>query len=154
MKFGGILAICIVVAAVAVASWFGGRHSVKPVIEEKHDTTIVEHFVDRPVEVVKWKDKEVPVYIPVRDTIVKDSIVYVAVEREVKQYKDSTYEAQVSGVDPRLDWIKVFEKTVTTTIVEKDTRRWTFGITAGPGVVWNGDLHAGLAVVAGIQYRF
>lgn len=156
MKANDILLIladlCILAASWVCGYVVGGRGV--PVIEERHDTTVVEHFIDRPVEVVKWRDKERLVYVPVRDTVIKDSIVYVAVEREVKRYKDSTYEAQVSGIEPQLDWIKVFQKTVTITNTVQDVRRWTFGVTAGPGIVWNGSVHAGVGVVAGLQYRF
>ena len=113
-------------------------------------------YVDKPVEVVKWKDRENIVYVPVN----KDSLVYVhdttyiALEREYKLYEGENYQCQVSGIDPALDWIKIKQKTayITNTVVDK--RRWTFGITAGPGILYDGSFHGGVGVVAGVQYRF
>ena len=113
-------------------------------------------YVDKPVEVVKWKDREKIVYVPVN----KDSLVYVhdttyiALEREYKLYEGENYQAQVSGIDPALDWIKINQQTayITNTVVDK--RRWTFGITAGPGVIWDGSFHGGIGIVAGLQYSF
>lgn len=113
-------------------------------------------YVDKPVEVIKWKDREKPVYVPVN----KDSLVYVhdttyiALEREYKRYEGENYQCQVSGIDPALDWLKINQQTayITNTVVDK--RRWTFGITAGPGVIWDGSLHGGIGIVAGLQYNF
>ncbi|MBP3511159.1 MAG: hypothetical protein J6K19_03860 [Prevotella sp.] len=59
------------------------------------------------------------------------------VELEIVQrhYKDSTYEAWVSGpVDPRLDSVTVFARsTVITKQVWKPPKRWHVGVTAGYG---------------------
>ena len=59
-----------------------------------------------------------------------------------------------SGIDPALDWLKINQQTayITNTVVDK--RKWTFGITAGPGVIWDGSFHGGIGIVAGLQYRF
>ena len=113
-------------------------------------------YVDKPVEVVKWKDREKPVYVPVN----KDSLVYIhdttfiALEREYKLYDGENYQCQVSGIDPALEWLKINQQTayITNTVVDK--RKWTFGITAGPGILYDGKIHAGLGIVAGVQYRF
>lgn len=112
------------------------------------------HFIEKPVEVVKWKDREKPVYVP------KDSLIYihdttlVAMPREFKQYSREEYEAQVSGIDPSLDWIKVFPKSayITNTVIEK--RKWSLGVTVGPSVVWDGKVHAGIGGTFGLGYNF
>lgn len=110
-------------------------------------------YIDRPVEVEKIVSDVV--YVPVRDTtlITLHDTTYVAVESEVKRYEGENYEAQVSGVRPQLDWVRVYPKVVTITET-KEAPRWSFGVTAGPGVVWNGKVHGGVGIVAGIQYRF
>ena len=113
-------------------------------------------YVDKPVEVEKWKDREKIVYVPVN----KDSLVYIhdttyiALEREYKLYDGENYQCQVSGIDPALEWLKINQQTayITNTVVDK--RKWTFGITAGPGILYDGKIHAGLGIVAGVQYRF
>ena len=110
--------------------------------------------VDRPVE--KWHTIEKPVYFAVVDTqiIHTTDSVYVALERSRRGYSGDDYEAVVSGVDPVLESISVFPKTayITNTVVEK--RRWSLGVTAGPGVLWDGKVHGGVGIVAGLQYNF
>ena len=72
------------------------------------------------------------------DTLYIESIdSTVVMNKETKVYRDSTYEAQISGFQPHLDHIKVFPKTtyITTEKVSyvKDKRRFTHGIQAGVG---------------------
>lgn len=161
MKANDILLLLAVLGCIVGAGLLGygigGRRALAG-LEVQRDTvvTVDTHFIDRPVEVVKWKDREKLVYIAVNDTalVTIHDTTFVAVEREIKRYSGEDYEAQVSGVQPQLDWVKVYGKTVTVTNTVKDTRRWTFGVTAGPGLVWNGSVHAGIGVVAGVQYRF
>lgn len=116
------------------------------------------HFVDRPVEV--WRTVEKPVYFAVHDTQVvrtTDS-VFVALERQRRGYSGEDYEAVVSGVDPRLESIKVFPKTAYIQNTITTRKRWSFGITAGPGVFWTtgaaADIAFGMGIVAGLQYNF
>lgn len=121
------------------------------------DTTFVvdTHFVDRPVEIVKYVDRERPVYIAVHDTTRINDTTFVVLPREVKTYADSTYRAQVSGVQPSLDWIEVYQRTQTITqYIDHPAPRWSFGVTAGPGVFWSGEIRFGIGIVAGVQYRF
>lgn len=110
-------------------------------------------FIDRPVEVVRWRDRVE--YMAVTDTIRVADSVFVEVPIEVRQYADSTYRAQVSGWHPSLDWIEVRKttQTITSTIV-REAPRWSLGVTAGPGLLYDGNLHAGLGIVAGVQFRF
>ena len=96
------------------------------------------------------------VYLAVHDTQIVHTTdsVFVALERESRRYSGDDYQAVVSGVMPSLDEIKVFPKTayITNTVVEK--RRWSFGISVGPGVVYDGSFHGGVGAVAGLQYNF
>lgn len=83
------------------------------------------------------------------------AFVEIPVPVEVKTYADSTYRAQVSGYRPSLDWIEVYQKTTTITqYIDHPAPRWSFGVTAGLGVVWSGELRIGPGVVAGVSYRF
>ena len=72
----------------------------------------------------------------VYDTVTK----IIELPREYMVYKDSTYRAVVSGVQPRLDTMTVYPRTVyqtiTKTITEK--KRPHFSISVGPGVSWDG----------------
>lgn len=59
--------------------------------------------------------------------------------REYREYQDSNYYAKVSGVQPRLDELRIYPKTVYETqyiyrdIVGKP-KRWGIGLSAGYGV--------------------
>ncbi len=86
------------------------------------------------------------------------AFVEIPVPIETKRYggrPGDEYEAQVSGWHPSLDWIEVYSRTqtITSTIV-KDAPHWSLGVTAGPGLLYDGNLHAGLGIVAGVQFRF
>lgn len=88
--------------------------------------------------------------------VAKDSAA-VAVPIEQAFYSGDEYDAWVSGFRPRLDSLYVYPKTVTitTAAVPAPPSRWTFGITAGPGVFWGPEgVRPGLGVVAGLQFRF
>ena len=113
------------------------------------------HFVDLPVE--KWKTKEKVVFVPVHDStlVTIHDTTYIALNRERKGYSGDDYELEITGIEPNLEWIKTYQKTqyITNTIVEK--KRWSFGVTAGPGVMWDGkEIKPGLGFVAGFGYNF
>lgn len=90
-------------------------------------------------------DTPVPVhhYIRSTDTVticheLRDTVKeLVFLPREYMVYKDSTYKAVVSGVQPRLDSIEIYNRTYTNTITKTikvpDRKRWGFGIQAGAG---------------------
>lgn len=153
--FGALLLVLL------TCSWFWGYrkgYKVALALPNKPDTVwrTKPIYIEKPVPIVQWKEREKPVYVPVN----KDSLVYVhdttfiALPREFKQYSGENYTAQVSGIDPVLDWLKINQQTayITNTVVDK--RKWTFGVTAGPGVLYDGKIHGGIGIVAGLQYRF
>lgn len=119
------------------------------------DTVIVRDTlqVDHPTVVVKWRDRVE--LLPVRDTVRVTDSLYIAVPIETKVYADSTYRAQVSGWEPSLDWIEVYQKTQTITqYIDHPAPRWSFGVTGGLGVVWSDGMRIGPGIMAGLQYRF
>lgn len=150
--------LAIIVAAFfllySITCWFygfsSGKKSVKCPVIEKTDTLwrTVTRYVDRPVEVIKWRDREKPVYIAVHDTTKINDTTYVVLPREVKQYGDSTYTAQVSGVEPNLDWIKFNQKTaiVTNTVEKQVPYKWTLSAFGEVGYF------NGFEAKAGIKY--
>lgn len=63
--------------------------------------------------------------------------------REYREYKDSNYYAKVSGIDPRLEELRFYPKTVyETKYVYRDIvgkpKRWGLGLSAGYGLGRNG----------------
>lgn len=81
---------------------------------EKIDTLIV----NNPVPVYKYISKTEVVTVNdslfIHDTTEK----LVFLPREYMVYKDSSYRAVVSGVEPRLDSIEIYQKTITNTITK------------------------------------
>lgn len=116
-------------------------------------TKVVE--IEKPVPVVQWKDREKPVYVPKDSLIYVHDTTFVALPREFKQYSGENYTAQVSGVDPSLDWLKINQQTAYITDTKVVRKRWSFGVTAGGGVYWNGTtIQPGLGITAGFGYNF
>ena len=112
------------------------------------------HFVDRPVEKWREKIKEYYVEVPAWDTVTVHDTVFLRMQAERVKYEGEEYRAVVTGVEPRLESIAVFPKTayITNTVVQK--KRWGFGFSVGPGVFYDGSIHGGVGVVAGLQYNF
>jgi hypothetical protein len=153
----GLAACCL--AFFLIGKGVGYQRGYDAAMSEPHkaDTVTVETpvYIDRPIEITKWRDRERLVYVP------KDSLIYihdtsfVAMEREYKKYGDEEYEAVVSGIDPALDWIKINQKTqhITNTVVQK--RNWSFGATLGPGVFYDfKEVRPGVGLAIGVTYSF
>ena len=134
-----------------------GGHDTPPekVVETRVDTLVVRDTIRAykpvPFNVYVVDTLYVPVPIPGgRDT------VWAQLPREAKEYRDpdTTYWAVVSGVEPRLDSIEVYPKTV---FIEKaqtvyaEPSPWSWGIQAGVGLNTGGTVTPYLGV--GIQYR-
>ena len=95
---------------------------------------------EKPVPMYKYIHKTEFVEIKADSVRIDTVKELVFLPREYLVYKDSTYRAVVSGVQPRLDSIEVYRKTqvqtITKTISVPDRKRWGLGIQAGAG--WNG----------------
>lgn len=98
----------------------------------KPDTVYIDNTIhyDKPEPDTVYRDTGRVVYVPV---IVKDSTGHVdttnvPMHPEVKQYGDSTYRAQVSGIDPNLDWIEVYQRTFYITKVVPEYKYPTFAL--------------------------
>lgn len=113
------------------------------------DTLLVERPVPVEVRVVDT------MLVAVTDTIRLSDTVYLRLPREIKQYEDSLYRAQVSGYRPALDWIEVYPQTVYLTKVVKtqDVKRWGIGLQAGYGAyAAGGQVRLAPYVGVGISY--
>ena len=95
--------------------------------------------------------KEIPVPVYVADSSAIDSLLneYARLERVSdslqlvllrvqRHYSDSTFDAWVSGVDPRLDSIKTYQTNMVITkeipVIQVKKTRWGLGVNAGYGV--------------------
>ena len=123
--------------------FFLGRWTA-PAPEESVETVVVTDTLT--IRDTITKVKPVPqtrvvrdsIYVAVRDTVTVRDTCYMALPREVKTYQDERYYAEVSGYQPNLDRIDIFEQTKiitndkTTTVTRKT--RWGIGIQVGAGV--------------------
>ena len=88
-----------------------------------------------------------PYKVTVRDTVYVNSFQnntdWKVLVQEVKEYKDSTYYARISGINAYLEEIKVFPRTEykyihTVEKVYEKPRKWGIGIQVGYGAGKNG----------------
>ena len=141
LKMFALIAVFLFIIGVALFRIRGLEKEIDALKNAPTDTiTIVKTDTLRiaePVPVYKYiKEKE---YVTITDSLlVYDTITKVIeLPREYLVYKDTSYRAVVSGVQPRLDSIEVYSKTIketiTKTIQVPDKKRWGFGLQAGYG---------------------
>jgi hypothetical protein len=147
---------------IIAAAWimFGLGIIVNKQFAKPHEITKTDTIVTckRDTIVVNPKDKVVYRYI--KDTIslkvrVHDTLIkIVSLPRQYLIYKDASYRAVVSGVDPRLDSLQIYRKTITkvvtnTIVKNKKPKPWGLSLQAGYG--WDGNKFTPY-VGAGISY--
>lgn len=104
---------------------------VKKVVEYRYDTITREN----PVYLTKYVKNFI--LVPVTDTVNIHDTTFVYVPREHRVYVDSMYRAVVSGYDPRLDSIEIYNHTKIVTITTKQDR-WHIGLQGGFGASKDG----------------
>ena len=146
-----------IAVAVLIGFLIGQQHPQKPPVEpntEKVDTLFIRDtnsFTEPPKE--PSPDVLIPVYVVDSSAIdsllnecarlerVGDSLQLVLL-RVQRHYSDSTFDAWVSGVDPRLDSIKTYQTNMVITkeipVIQVKKSRWGLGIQAGYGVSKDG----------------
>lgn len=150
--FGGAITTMAIIIGAALI--FRGCQDQPTVIQTEEATHIAVDTIPRLIDnsipedsvVLRYKTIKIPVYDTITvyraDTLKIDS---VAVEIPITQkfYQDSTYKAWVSGYEPALDSIRIFQpvttitKTITNTEVQYKTKRWGIGVQVGFGVTPN-----------------
>ena len=151
-----------IAVAVLIGFLIGQQHPQKHPVEpnsEKVDTLFIRDtnsFTEPPKEPspdVLIKEIPVPVYVADSSAIdslliecarlerVGDSLQLVLL-RVQRHYSDSTFDAWVSGVDPRLDSIKTYQTNMVITkeipVIQVKKTRWGLGIQAGYGASKDG----------------
>ena len=154
LQWIGVVAL---VAACLTLGFFVGRGAKPPHPAVQTDTLIVRDTIRESFPVYVDRVVTRTELVPVTDTLYRHDTLFVALEIERRTYEGEDYRAEVSGWHPSLDWIEVYP---TTTYITKEVQvpgppaRWSFGVTAGPGILWDGKIHGGIGIVAGLQYRF
>lgn len=153
-----IAAAALLAALLLLSGYFLGRRTARspePECIVRVDTLRIRDtvLVDKPVPVeVRVVDT---MLVAVTDTIRLSDTVYLRIPREIKQYEDSLFRAQVSGYRPSLDWIEVYPQTevVTRNIFVDSRKRWGVGLQAGYGAyVAGGQVRLAPYVGVGISY--
>lgn len=131
-----LAAICL---SVALNIWQCSRQPEESTVVEHDtvwkDTTIYE---PQPAETVQT-GRVVYIKVPVpgeRETITLHDSIEVPIPVVQKRYDDSLYTAWVSGFEPNLDSIRLYQPEIVTTVtktVVKPSPLITFGIQAGAG---------------------
>lgn len=153
MRFNSFLTGCVItLVIVAGIAWFyHERQKYVMASSEKTTETVydtIQVFIDTPIlrdsMVIRYATVTLPVYDTIKihhaDTLFSDS-VSVTLPIIQKVYKDSTYEAWVSGYMPVLDSIRIFQPmtTITNTISNTEIRyrqkRWGLGVQVGIGAI-------------------
>ena len=142
----------------------GRLQAVLDAFSTKVDTLYISDTitVSTPKEAAKPRPLHDTLYFPVTDSVLveRTDTLFLPLEREQREYGDSTYRAWVSGVEPRLDSILIFPKTM---VITKPTpvvvkRRLDVGLQAGVGAVQpfkqEFDPKLGYYLGIGLQYNF
>ncbi len=130
----------IVVLALCLICFLAGRYTKRAEVELvcKTDTFIrVDTLRERvPYPVYETVIQTVPELFPVYITLEGDTVrepILVPVPVTQKEYRTDNYHAWVSGHDPSLDSIDIFQKTMYIT-KRQPASRWGIGVTAGYGI--------------------
>lgn len=92
--------------------------------------------IDRPAEVSREIITETDTLI-ISDTLRLRDTLYMVLSREVREYRDSLYYARISGINPSLDCIEVYQRSQEISRTETITRHpspWHFSV--GLGLDW------------------
>lgn len=132
-----------VIGLIAIGFFIGKRVYDRPMDTDiQRDTIIVTdtipQYFPQPVEVVKTKvDYKYLTKVETNtDTLLMRDSVLVEVPIESKHYHANEYDAWVSGYEPSLDSIKVYQRTEYITervTVSKPPNRFTIGLQGGYG---------------------
>ena len=151
MKINSFLSGCLTTIAVVTGTAFfyhGCQDKSATTSEIKTETVYdtIPVFIEKPIPVdstvIRYVKVSVPVYDTIRtyhsDTLSSDNIS-ITLPITQKVYKDSTYQAWVSGYMPALDSIRVFQpmttitNTITNTEIRYKPKRFGLGVQAGIG---------------------
>ena len=104
------------------------------VLETQTDTIVVRdtHVVEKPVYIRKKITDTM--LVSVTDTLCLRDTLYVAIPKEVKVYANEDYYAEVSGYQPNLDYIEIYQKNVviSKTEIPKEKKNYlAIGMEAG-----------------------
>lgn len=145
-----LIAFVVIILSLGLGYCVGSRHGTltpaQPETTIQRDTIrdTIKYYQPVPKDsvVLRYLTVKLPtkdtVFVKGADNVLIDSIM-VEVPISQKEYKDSTYHAWVSGFNPNLDSIQVYQKTITEVKHTKEMvkNRWGLGIQIGAGYGYN-----------------
>lgn len=143
--------------AFCLGRWTSPASEAERIVETRRDTVTLRdtHVVERPVYVHRYTRDSI--LVAVRDTVIRHDTAYIALPRETRVYKDSTYQAVVSGYQPTLDRIEIFQssRVITSESVKIPKRkRWGVGVQVGYGATLERQPQLVPYVGLGVSYNF
>ena len=138
-----LITIGVLVVLNIIGWWLYVHEKSKPVetitkIETRIDTVKIEKPVPVYTKLVSYKFFD----FPVESVVYRDSLVEVQVPIEEKVFTDdSTYRATVSGFQPNLEEISIFNRTTTVTQTQLVYKKPIVSVGLGTSAVWNPVTH-------------
>lgn len=135
MKKNIIIIIITLVALLLLGALLRREHFREVTKMVQTDTVYVYDTIriDKPVQ-ISIKETSDTLILPIRDTIRLRDTVYLVMNRQIKEYRDSLYYARVSGYEPSLDFIEVYPKKMVISKKETTTigpSNWRFTLDCG-----------------------
>ena len=142
-KIKSILVAAALLVGVWLIGYIIGRNHIPSTVEKVQIDTLVRHDtirIESPVEIRRIKTTDTLI-LPITDTLRVRDTIYLVLNRQIKEYRDSLFYARVSGYDPTLDFIEVYPKTMVISKTETTTQNpspWRYGVTVGLdyGMMW------------------
>ena len=126
--------------------FFFGQHRLKSSFEHviERDTVFVTETIVVEVKepVIERVTQFVERFVHIHNT----DTIFIEIPRVERVYEDSTFFAVVSGIEPRLDTLKIFQRSTIITeteriyfpVIERRRQNWSIGLQVGAGTDFNG----------------
>lgn len=142
-KIKSILVAAALLVGVWLIGYIIGRNHIPSTVEKVQIDTLVRHDtirIESPVEIRRIKTTDTLI-LPITDTLRVRDTIYLVLNRQIKEYRDSLFYARVSGYDPTLDFIEVYPRTMVISKTETTTQNpspWRYGVIVGLdyGMMW------------------
>lgn len=119
----GILILALLALGFYLMGYFRARDHFRDTTKMVQVDTVTRYdtiCIPAPVE-IRYEKLTETLILPKVDTLRLRDTVYLVVNREIKEYRDSLFYARVSGYEPSLEYIEVYPKTVVISKTETTT---------------------------------
>lgn len=139
-----LLVICL--AAQVIYQQTHPKIETKEKIVEKVKTITVKE----PVPVNTYITKPILIPLETEKLVVKNDTTYIVLEKEVKEFRDSLYYCRISGYQPKLEQLDIYQKTIehTKEITKYKRPLVSFGVGVSAGY---SPIYKNVDVIAGVN---